>query len=88
LNDKLHLGSRNILQESQTLAICESFKQHNNQQISRDKGSNKRIIVSTDVAMMEEWETRFSDGLIGDLLFIRQLPANYLANGRFIHQIV
>jgi hypothetical protein len=30
--------------------IAEGFKQHNNQHISRDKGSNKRFLLFTAVA--------------------------------------
>ena len=67
--------------------IDKGFKQDNNQQISRDKESNKRILLSTDEAM-EEWQTRFSDGFFGDTLSIHQFHANYIAKGLLIHQIL
>ena len=43
---------------------------------TREKGSNKRVLLSTAVAM-EEWQMRFSDGLFGDILSIHLLHANY-----------
>ena len=65
-------GSRNILQvghwQLDKEPSGEDFKQHNNQQIRRDKGSNKWVFLSAAVAM-EEWQMRFSDGLFGDDAF-------------------
>ena len=82
MNDnKFRNGSRYILQVTKSDIghwqphkgrIGEEFKQGNNQPINRDKGRNKHVIVSTAEAM-EQWQTRFSAGLFGDILSIHQL---------------
>ena len=85
MNDnKFRNGSRYFLQVTQSDIghwqphkgrIGEEFtKQGNNQPISRrDKGRNKHVMILVSTAeAMEQWQTRFSAGLFGDILSIRQ----------------
>ena len=57
--------------------IGEGFKQHNNQQIIRDKGSNKYVILFTAVAIfIRKLHTNYLANVILIHQIIKLLPQN------------